>query len=275
MDRGFFSTSNIVGLLDSPAGIKFLQPLSFSLKKTKALVKQNVRALKSTSTAFKYNEEIFHHVTAPVSFDNRALTAHLFFNEKAELDQKLHFLSQLLDIESKFKERKFETAADAKSFIQSEIPEKSRAFFKWDITSKSIIKNNTAINARIAQLGYFIIATNEQNIDKCTVLDCYRDKDKVEKIFDVVKNEMDGDRLRSHSRYNTDGRLFIKYIALIIYMQITGVMRDKKLFKKYSIQELLRELAKMKITYIENFDPIKSEISKKQNDILMAFDIKT
>ncbi|GHV08984.1 hypothetical protein FACS1894160_4160 [Bacteroidia bacterium] len=86
---------------------------------------------------------------------------------------------------------------------------------------------------------------------------------------------MDGDRLRSHSQYNTDGRLFIKYIALIIYMQITKVMRNKKLFEKYSIQELLRELAKMKITYLENIDPIKSEISKKQKNILLAFNIKT
>jgi transposase len=275
MDRGFFSTSNILGLLDSPGNIKFLQPLSFSLKKTKELIKQNVRALKNANTAFKYNGEVFHHVTAPVPFDNRVLSAHVFFNERAELDQKLHFLSQLLDIESKFKEQKFETATDAKSFIQSEISEKSRVFFKWDKTSKSIIKNNTEINARIAQLGYFIIATNEQDIDKATVLDCYRDKDRVEKIFDVVKNEMDGDRLRSHSRYNTDGRLFIKYIALIIYMQITKIMRDKKLFEKFSIQELLRELSKMKITYIDNFDPIKSDISKKQNDILKAFDIKT
>ena len=61
---------------------------------------------------------------------------------------------------------------------------------------------------------------------------------------------MDGDRLRSHSQYNMDGRLFIKFIALIIYMQITKIMRDKKLFEKYSISELVRELAKLKITYL-------------------------
>ena len=47
----------------------------------------------------------------------------------------------------------------------------------------------------------------------------YRQWDGVEKIFDVVKNEMDGGRLRAHSQYNIDGRLFIKFIALIIYME--------------------------------------------------------
>jgi transposase len=75
---------------------------------------------------------------------------------------------------------------------------------------------------------------------------------------------MDRDRLRAHLQYNTDGRLFIKFIALIIYMQITKVTRDNKLFEKYSIAELLRELAKLKITGLNNVDPIKSEITKKQ-----------
>jgi transposase len=67
---------------------------------------------------------------------------------------------------------------------------------------------------------------------------------------------MDGDRLRSHSKYSMDGRLFIKFIALIIYMQITKAVKDNKLFEKYSISELLRELAKLKITYLNNVDPV-------------------
>ncbi|MDR2064190.1 MAG: hypothetical protein LBP85_00540, partial [Prevotellaceae bacterium] len=77
----------------------------------------------------------------------------------------------------------------------------------------------------------------------------------------------------SHSAYNTDGRLFIKFIALIIYMQITQIMRNKKLFGKYSVRELLKELAIMKISYLENVEPVKSEVSKKQSTIFKAFDI--
>ena len=53
---------------------------------------------------------------------------------------------------------------------------------------------------------------------------------------------MDGDRLRAHSQYNTDGRLFIKFIALIIYTELSKIMKKKNLFKKYSVKELLKEL---------------------------------
>jgi hypothetical protein len=50
-------------------------------------------------------------------------------------------------------------------------------------------------------------------------------------------------------------------------------MRNKKLFGKYSVRELLKELAIMKISYLENVEPVKSEVSKKQSTIFKAFDI--
>jgi hypothetical protein len=58
-------------------------------------------------------------------------------------------------------------------------------------------------------------------------------------------------------------------------MKITQVMRNKKLCGKYSVRELLKELAIMKISYLENVEPVKSEISKKQSAIFKAFDILT
>ncbi|MDF1549453.1 MAG: hypothetical protein P1P88_16630, partial [Bacteroidales bacterium] len=76
-----------------------------------------------------------------------------------------------------------------------------------------------------------------------------------------------------HSQYNAEGKLFVKYIALIIYMQITKVMREKKMFGKFSINELLKELKKIKITYLENYKPIIGEVSKKQKLIFDAFGI--
>jgi hypothetical protein len=62
-----------------------------------------------------------------------------------------------------------------------------------------------------------------------------------------------------------DGRLFIKYITLnYLYANNRGIMRDKKLFEKYSIQELLRVPAKIKITYTDYFDPIKAKSQKNK-----------
>jgi hypothetical protein len=78
MDRGFFSTANILGIIDSPQQITLLQPLSFSLKKAKEPVVQHRKELKSVKTAFKYSEEILHHTTSSIFIKEREFTAHIF-----------------------------------------------------------------------------------------------------------------------------------------------------------------------------------------------------
>jgi transposase len=116
MDRGFFSTSNVLSLMESPIRVSILQPLSFSLKKTKELISFHSRALKSSKTAFKYNEEIMHHLSTPVNIGNHDFTDHIFFNEKMELEDRHHFLSGLSDIESHCKERKFDSKKEAQTY---------------------------------------------------------------------------------------------------------------------------------------------------------------
>ena len=123
-------------------------------------------------------------------------------------------------------------------------------------------------------MGIFILLTNNNELVKVQVLDYYRQRDLVEKVFDIVKNEFDTNRLRVHSQYNTDGRLFIKFISLIIYMELSRVMKNKNLFIKYSVQELLSELKKLKITKMDVDNLLMSELSKKQKKIFEAFDIK-
>ena len=144
-----------------PGRINILQPLSFSLKKAKELIGLHAKALKSNRTAFKYNEEILHRLTAPVHIGNHNFTAHIFFNEKIELDKRHRFLSNLLDIESQHKECKFDSQKEAQAFINTEIPEKLRPFFHREKSSNRIVKNGSKMKRPISKLGYFIIITND------------------------------------------------------------------------------------------------------------------
>ena len=159
-------------------------------------------------------------------------------------------------------------------YKRSNIPDKYCSYFKLNKTTLQIEKNMKIIKTYLSKMGTFILSTNQQNLDKIDVLTYYRQRDRVEKVFDIVKNELDGNRLRAHSQYNTDGRLFIKFIALIIYTEISKIMKEKNLFKKYTVKELLKEIKKIKITTIEKNSPFLSELSKKQKMILDAFDAK-
>ena len=274
MDRGFFSTSNITSIAASEQHITFLQPLPFSLKATKELVKRNARKLKDVGTAFKYNEEIVHHTVDRITIGKQDFETHIFFNEKAAIDGRHQFLAKLLDIEAGLTCRTFSSQKEMQETLQAQVAEKYRCFFSWNKRTGTIQRNRIKINEHTATMGYMVIATNSRQMDRHTVLHHYRDKDKVEKIFDGVKNHMDGNRLRVHSGYTLEGKLFVRYIAMILYMYITKVMREKKLFEKYSIREMIKELAKIKIIKHENMAPFISEISKKQKDIFKNFDME-
>ncbi len=273
LDRGFFSTANITELNSFKSNISFIQPLPFSLKKVKELIKSHRKELHNIDNSFNFNNELLSHVKTNIQFNDQTFSAHIFLNEKAELDQRQLFMKNLINIEEEtIKNKKFSSFKKALSFKETNIPQKYHNLFKWNRTSGKLERNIVNIKAKISKFGYFILSTNKEELDKETILMNYRNKDKVEKVFNLLKNEMDGGRLRAHSQFNTEARLFINFIALIIQSEIAKIMREKNLFKKYTVKELLLELKKIKHSNI-NGEIIISEISKKQRLILDAFQI--
>ena len=274
LDRGFFSSANILELTKTDA-VTFIQPLPFSLKKVAQLIKTNKKQLHQLENIFGFKNELLSHTISKIAFEDQYYDAHIFFNEKAQLDQKQTLLKSLIDIEKRMiKNKTFTSLKQSIEFKENNIPKKYKTCFKWNKTTGLIERNFRIIKQKLSKMGYFILCTNDEKINKKNILKNYRDKDQVEKVFDLLKNEINGNRLRVHSQYNTEGRLFIKFLALIIQSELVKVMKNKQLFKKYTIRELLAELKKIKRTQL-NDSIIISEISKKQRQIFKHFDIDT
>ena len=73
----------------------------------------------------------------------------------------------------------------------------------------------------------------------------------------------------------TSGKLFVRFIALILYAEISRTMKETNLFNKMSVKELMAELKKLKQTKIKNNKTLFSELSKRQKMIFKAFNIST
>jgi len=273
MDKGFFSVSNISGLIESDRKLSLIIPLPFSLKLSKELI-ANSSDIKNPQNMFLYNEEILFHKTVPTLIAGHTFDAHIFFNEKAEVDMRHLFFSKLLAYESKIKTNKPEDEEAFETYLNQEVPDSYKKYFQFEAAEKTVVRNETKINEYLLKSGFYILVTNREKLQKEEVLSFYRDKDGVEKIFDTTKNELDTNRLRSHSKTAAEGRLFVKFIATIIYQQITKVMREKDMFKKFSVIELLKELSKIKRIAVPEIEPFTSECSKTQKDILAKFNIK-
>ena len=273
LDKGFFSASNICELIESDRNLSLIIPLPFTLKLSKELIATN-SDIKNPQNIFQYNEEIVFHKSVPASIQGHNFTAHIFFNEKAEVDQRHLFYSKLLAYEEKIKKNKFKNQKAYDTYVNGEKSDGYKAYFCYDTSQKTVARNEAKINEYLSKLGFFIIISTKANLLKEDVLSFYRNKDKVEKIFDNTKNELNTNRLHSHSKLTTEGRLFVKFIATILYQQITKVMKEKDMFKKYSVTELLKELSKIKMISLPELDDFTTESSKKQNEIFAKFNIK-
>jgi transposase len=272
LDKGFFSVANICELIRSDRNLSLIIPLPFTLKLSKELITNN-SDVKNPKYIFQYNEEILFHKAVPASIKGHDFTAHIFFNEKAEVDQRHLFYSKLLAYETKINKKKFKNQKAFETQINEEIADSYKSYFCYDATQKTAVRNEAKINEYLSKLGFFIIMSRKRNLEKEEVFSFYRNKDKVEKIFDNAKNELNTNRLHSHSKTTTEGRLFVKFIATILYQQITKIMREKDMFKKYSVTELLKELSKMKMMSLPELDNFTTECSKKQKDIFAKFNI--
>jgi transposase len=273
MDKGFFSASNLSGLIESDRNLSLIIPLPFSLKLSKELITNNPD-IKNLQNMFQYNQEILYHKAVPTSIAGHAFNAHIFFNEKAEVEMRHLFYSKLLTFESKIRKQEFDNEKTFETYLEQEIPGSYKNYFQYDDLENKVVRNEEKINEYLLKLGFYIFITNKENVLKEEILSFYRDKDVVEKIFDTTKNELDTNRLRSHSKTAAEGRLFVKFIATIIYQQITKVMRENDMLKKYSVIELLKELSKVKQINVPDIEPFTSEWSKTQKDILSKFKIK-
>ena len=274
LDRGFCSKANISEMNSLKDRMKFIQPMAFSLKKVIHLLKENRKKLKKTETAFKYEEEILHYSKDTLDIEGNLYNAHLYYNEKSESDLRNNFMIKLLTIKDKLVHKSFNSMKEYLEFRNSNIPEKYLPFFKLNKSNGFIELNHRNIRGYLIKSGYFILLSNSEKLEKLNTLEHYRKRDIVEKLFEVEKNELDGHRLRAHSQYNSDGRIFIKFIALILYNQISSIMKKNKLFEHYSLKEMIAELSKIRCSKIED-EMIITEVSKTQRNILKAFQITT
>ena len=272
LDRGFCSKANILDMNKLKDKIKFIQPMTFSMKKVLSLLKSNRKDLKKTETAFKFDEEILHYAEDTLNIEKDVYSAHLYYNEKAESDMRNDFMMNLLSIKEKLSDKIFNSMKEYLDFRNDNIPEKYISFFKLNRSKYCIELNHRTIKAHLIKSGYFILLTNDDKLKKIKALEHYRNRDIIEKLFNIEKNELDGRRLKVHSQHNSDGRMFIQFIALILYNNISTVMKKNKLFERYSLKEMMAELSKIRCSDIDG-EKVISEISKSQRRILSAFDL--
>jgi len=124
--------------------------------------------------------------------------------------------------------------------------------------------------------GYWCIYTNAEK-DAKAALECYRERNDIEVLFDDLKNQLDCERLRVHSSTAMYGRLLIQFVALTLLTWIRKMIEERGTsFNKYatSYRDVLRRVTSFaKVSFTGTYKPIYSTQTKGARLIFEAFEI--
>lgn len=268
LDRGFYSANNLEEM--AKRNLKFIIPLPKSNNLFFHLVRSNKKKWSDYRNAFLLPEEVLFHIQESVEIKQKIFEAHLYFNQQQFTEQSSRFIKKLLELEKSVLMKKFNDKKEVIQYLKN-----TSKFFQISVHENilQITRKTQIISEHVTRFGVTIMLTNQLKLRREDILDFYRKKDHVEKIFDTLKNEFDGKRLRSHSTETIDGRLFIKFIALILYSALDKNLKKDEL-KQYSVREIMYELKKIKVVEMCDGKLYLTEISKRQKDIFKAFNVE-
>jgi len=271
LDRGFYSKENILEMHNSFEN--FIIPMPFSTKVSLELL-EVCKNITSPKNLFYHNKKAIFYYKHKFEIKGKEVYSHLFFDEERRSRELSKFMSRISEIEDDLQKIEFKTIEEANIYLKENYRNEARYFTTYPL--KDTIKccrDNENMTQTIDRMGKMILLT-KQDMDKEKVLNLYKDRESVEHCFDILKNEMNHNRLRVKSRKAMEGRLFLVFMGIIVRKYIANVMKEKNLYKKMTYKEMLLELRKLKSIKLVNNKTHLSEISRKQKMILKAFGVK-
>ena len=119
--------------------------------------------------------------------------------------------------------------------------------------------------------GFFMIFTTDMESTPEDTLYYYRAKDVVEKLFDQIKCDMDGNRIRTHNEQTTDGKVFVTFIACVIRSYLMNKLKQYLADNSTSMKKVFNQLSNIMIISTAKGFRFTKALSKKQKLILKPF----
>ena len=266
LDRGFFSLDNLRLLHDHG----YIISATYSRKEVKHVFSANMKRLDSADNTVIHNGRPIFAMHVDFSIMDLSLKGYLYHDLDLEMRERSNFHRHIRDAMDAMER----TVPGEKRNAQiAQIRSIEGEYWKYIRTTVRDGKyhteaRNNAISQRENRMGRFLLVyRGEYTPSEC--LDLYRDKDRVEKAFEIMKTDLDIFPLRERKPSTIRGLIFILYLSLIVRLSMRRMLTESGLNRKYSLDKLFLELEKLQIMEIDG-KMIERERTKQQNEILKA-----
>lgn len=270
MDRGYFSKNNILELRMN--NHDFIMMIKSNLD----FVYDKITEVKNQINSSKYyipNHDVYGLTIKAKLFhgDYEDTYFHIYQDERNKVIEKTNLLQYI---------NKLNNELDKVIGKTINAIDRYNKYFKLDFDDDNNLisykPKYEVIDEKNNDFGYFcLISSNELTASE--TLDIYRKRDGIEKIFRMLKSELNYDTFRVHSDSSLINKTFIMFIAVIIRNEIHNRLFElcQKDRKSYTVNSTLRILNEIEIT--KNSKGIyvsKYALTAKQNKVLKALNIK-
>ena len=221
------------------------------------------------------NDKSYWHLNKKIEIGGVHCIANIYLDKIRRSQQESTATIKINDFEKIFSEKKFKERDECHDYINETLKSQKRFFSVKQVGKYFVVeKNIDSIEKEINKMGCVILLTNESSdLSRDEILSLYRKKDSIEKIFSSLKNDMNEKRLRVHSLNVARGSLFICFISLILISWIDHIMKENKLYKKFSKTEIYKILDRLKVYELATGQKVLGELSAKQKAIYSAFQV--
>jgi len=272
LDRGFYSQNNIKEMIEG--GMDFVMAMPFHVKMAQKIIAQNNLKSDSPDRAVSYHGKIIYVGSGEAEINSKKVKYYHIFDEERKSREINTFYGHLIKIESLLDGKIVNRYENINEILNDTAGKYSGYFTVKRIDSTIVLKRRSKAISRITnRMGKTILIFTD-DIDWETALSHYRNKDRIEKMFKALKNDLGASPIRVHKETTLDGSLLISFVALVIYSDLIRRMRESNLVKEYSMEGIFLELAKIKKIRLLDGSEITSEITKKCRSIVQRLGLK-
>lgn len=280
LDRGFYSQANVRDLLRS--GVGFVIGVPFSVALARDLVRRHRLALASPKRSFPVNGRIMRHCRGnwTVSLDGgetRTLDLHVYFEPERHAERAVRLEQAVFALEEKAARERFACRSEAAAWLTENAGALARCLVVHHPAEPGgtyrIERKPRAVARAVSRMGYTVLLSSACGLPPDEVLADYRNRDRVEKLFDSLKNEDGQRRIRTGIDANAEGRLFLAFAALVLRAALEEKMRKAGLLRKMSVAELLAQARKIRSVTTLSGRRFLLEIPKRTREVLESLDI--
>lgn len=268
LDRGFYSWSNLCELISKEHEFLISMPINNNI--ARKLIKE-AGDIESGTDCFTVSDQAYFYSITSLSVEDSKVATVIYFNQEIKAAEIKRFITELEDCETVFSKKNFKTQQEAQSYVKENFKSKHQYYTVEEMKLKRL---KDKIEEQFTNFGKFILLSSVLEIQPQGLLEQYRSKDRIEKTFYSIKNEFASKKLRVKTEQTLKGKIFFLFITSIIKSHIDLVMKEKKLYQKFTLRKLVACLRKLKLYKLESGSQLLSEVSKKQKDVYTAFNIE-